>query len=151
SAKDYAIYDYLQFGGAVVNCPELGALVAELGPHPGAPLGPLVLRALQLINDRFTYEKGVTTATSPITEILQHRRGVCQDFTHLMIGLARAMGIPARYVSGFLHPDQQRFRGYAQTHAWCELFFPSAGWIGVDPTNNSVINAHFVKVAVGRD
>src|SRR5882724_1639744 len=148
---DYTVWDYLRYGGAVVDCPELRKLTEELGPKPGMKLGPLVLRTLKLINDRFTYQKGVTTAASPITEILSQGSGVCQDFTHLMIGLARAMGIPARYVSGFLHPDMERYRGYAQTHAWCELYFPSTGWVGVDPTNNSVVNAHFVKVAVGRD
>ncbi|HMB95032.1 MAG TPA: transglutaminase family protein, partial [Tepidisphaeraceae bacterium] len=90
-------------------------------------------------------------AASPITEILQHGRGVCQDFTHLMIALARALGIPARYVSGFVHRDGERTRGYAQTHAWCELFIPSAGWIGFDPTNNCLIGQNFVKIAIGRD
>jgi transglutaminase-like putative cysteine protease len=77
--------------------------------------------------------------------------GVCQDFAHLMVGLARALKIPARYVSGFIHPDADRFRGFTQTHAWCELLFPSAGWIGFDPTNRCVIGGNFVKVGVGRD
>jgi transglutaminase-like putative cysteine protease len=61
------------------------------------------------------------------------------------------MKIPARYVSGLVHPDAQRFRGYTQTHAWCELLFPSAGWIGFDPTNQCIVGANFVKVALGRD
>jgi transglutaminase-like putative cysteine protease len=59
--------------------------------------------------------------------------------------------IPARYVSGLVHPDAERFRGYTQTHAWAELLFPSTGWIGVDPTNKCVVGPNFVKVAVGRD
>ena len=63
------------------------------------------MRMLELINNKFAYRKGITTAASPITEMLEHGQGVCQDFTHLMIGLARALGIPARYVSGLLHPE----------------------------------------------
>lgn len=148
---DYSYYDYLQFGGPICDCPELRQLVASMQRRDNASLGKRCLQMMDMIGGQFTYEKGVTTAASPITEILNHRRGVCQDFTHLMIGLARAMGIPARYVSGFIHRDNESIRGYAQSHAWCELFLPSAGWIGFDPTNNCLIGRNFVKVAVGRD
>jgi transglutaminase-like putative cysteine protease len=65
--------------------------------------------------------------------------------------MARALGIPARYVSGLIHPGNEAFRGFTQTHAWCELLFPSAGWVGFDPTNNCIVGSNFVKVAVGRD
>ena len=106
---------------------------------------------MHLIADRFEYKKGITNAASPITEILRSGSGVCQDFTHLMIGLARVLRIPARYVSGLVHPDAERFRGFSQTHAWCELLFPSAGWIGFDPTNNCIVAGNFIKVAYGRD
>jgi transglutaminase-like putative cysteine protease len=148
---DYTLYDYLAFGGPIVDSPALRSVVDVLSPRAGMSLGELALRILHLINERFTYEKGITTSASPITDILDHGKGVCQDFTHLMIGLARAMKIPARYVSGLVHPDAQRFRGYTQTHAWCELLFPSAGWIGFDPTNQCIVGANFVKVALGRD
>jgi transglutaminase-like putative cysteine protease len=76
---------------------------------------------------------------------------VCQDFTHLLIGLARVLGIPARYVSGFVHRENDAIRGHAQTHAWCEMFFPSKGWIGFDPTNNCLVGRPFIKIAHGRD
>jgi transglutaminase-like putative cysteine protease len=148
---DYSVYDYLQFGGPVVDSPELRDLAQALSPEPNASLGELALRMLYLIDDKFTYKKGVTTSASPITDVLKTGAGVCQDFTHLMIGLARALSIPARYVSGFVHPDAQRYRGYTQTHAWCELLFPSAGWISFDPTNRCVAGGNFVKVAIGRD
>jgi len=151
SDGDHAHYDYLTFGGPVVDSPGLRTIVEVLGPQDGMSLGELALRVLHLIADRFTYEKGITTSASPITELLDHGKGVCQDFTHLMIGLARAMKIPARYVSGLVHPDAERFRGYTQTHAWCELLFPSSGWIGFDPTNQCVVGPNFVKVATGRD
>ena len=150
-AYDYTAYDYLQFGGPVVDSPQLRDLAVALGAQPGARLGDLGQRMLRLINERFTYRKGITTAASPITEMLEHGSGVCQDFTHLMIGLGRALHIPARYVSGLLHPDAEKYKGFTQTHAWVELLFPSAGWVGFDPANNCVVGENFIKVAVGRD
>ena len=147
---DYSVYDYLQFGGPIVDAPLLRKLAGELEPVPGTRVGELAMRMLDLIGQRFTYQKGVTTAASPITDILEKNSGVCQDFTHLMIGLGRAMGIPSRYVSGLVHPDAEKYRGATETHAWCEMLFPSVGWIGFDPANTCVIGENFVKVAVGR-
>jgi transglutaminase-like putative cysteine protease len=145
------MYDYVHFGGPVVESPELTQLVELVAPRAGLPLGEIALRMLYLIDDKFKYKKGITTSASPITELLKSGAGVCQDFTHLMIAMARSMKIPARYVSGLVHPDTKRVRGYTQTHAWCELLFPSAGWIGFDPANRCVVGGNFVKVAVGRD
>ena len=68
-----------------------------------------------------------------------------------MIGLARALKHPRPLRQRLVHPDAERFRGFTQTHAWCELLFPSAGWIGFDPTNNCIVGGNFVKVAFGRD
>lgn len=148
---DYTTFDYMNFGGPVEDCGQLHELVSHLRAEPGVRLGDLAMRMLRLIDERFTYEKGVTTAASPITEIFELGRGVCQDFTHLMIGMARALRIPARYVSGFIHRDGERFRGVLQTHAWCELYFPSVGWVGFDPANQCIVGQYFVKVAIGRD
>jgi transglutaminase-like putative cysteine protease len=147
---DYTMFDFLTFDGPVVDAPALRKLVELVGPKPGESVGELALRMLHLLADKFAFEKGITDAASPITDILEHGRGVCQDFSHLMIGLARAMGIPARYVSGMIHPDRERFRGFTQTHAWCELLFPSAGWVGFDPANNCIVGGNFVKTAIGR-
>jgi len=151
SPELYSMYDYFQFGGPVCDCPLLQRLAGELQPTQGEPLGSIAQRMIQLIDAKFMYEQGVTSSASPTTEILSHGRGVCQDFTHLMMGLARAIGVPARYVSGYLHPEAQKYRGYTQSHAWCELYFPSAGWIGFDATNKCTAGDHFVKVAYGRD
>ena len=150
-ALDYANYDYLQFGGPIVDSPKLQEIVSILDARPGDSLGEIGLRMLYLVSERFTYQKGITNAASPISEILDHGSGVCQDFAHLMIGMARSLKIPARYVSGLIHPDAEKYRGFSQTHAWCELLFPSAGWIGFDPANNCIVGGNFVKVAVGRD
>lgn len=153
-SDDYSVYDYLHFGGPIVDCPRLRELATSLALQKGMPIGQVIGRILVAVNKNFIYEKGITTAASPITEILEHGRGVCQDFTHLMIGVARACRIPARYVSGFLHasdPEEEKaFRGYTQTHAWCELLLPSLGWVGFDPTNNCIAGENFVKLAVGR-
>jgi transglutaminase-like putative cysteine protease len=147
----YALYDFLQFGGPVDDSPALRQLVASIEPREGMRLSDLGQRMLDTINQKFTYRQGVTTAASPLHETLEHGWGVCQDFTHLMIGMARVLGIPARYVSGFLHPEADLFRGYTQTHAWVELYFPSTGWAGFDPANRCNISENFVKVAYGRD
>lgn len=147
---DYTAYDFLQFGGPIVDSPLLRDLVEIVQPRPGASLGELALRTLHLLAEKFTYQKGVTTAASPITDILERGSGVCQDFTHLMIGMGRALRVPSRYVSGLIHPDAERYRGFTQTHAWCEWLFPSAGWIGFDAANNCIVGGNFVKVAIGR-
>lgn len=148
---DYTLYDYFRFGGPIVDCSELRALVDDLSIRPGTPLGEVAIRTLGYINERFLYEKGSTTASSPITEVLTHGKGVCQDFTHLFIGVGRALGIPARYVSGLIHPEDATMRGATQTHAWCEWLFPSVGWVALDPTNRQQADNHFVTVGYGRD
>jgi transglutaminase-like putative cysteine protease len=150
-APDYDTWDFMNFSGPVVDSPALRKLADEIKPQNGEPLGAVVQRILDLISTRFTYQQGITTAASPITETLEHGAGVCQDFTHLMIGLARALNIPARYVSGLVHPDRERYKGASQTHAWCELLFPSTGWVGFDPTNHCPVTQNFVEVGVGRD
>jgi transglutaminase-like putative cysteine protease len=150
-AYDYDAWDFLNFSGPVHDSPALREMATQIAPKEGEPMGQVAQRMLDLINGCCSYKQGVTTAASPISEILEHRSGVCQDFTHLMIGLSRALGVPARYVSGLVHPDRERYRGFTQTHAWCELLFPSTGWVGFDPTNHCTVTQNFVKVAVGRD
>jgi transglutaminase-like putative cysteine protease len=151
AATDYKTYDFCHFHGPVVDSPALRQLVEQVKARKGEPLGALALRLFDLIHERFTFKKGVTKATSPITDILERGAGVCQDFTQLMIGAARSLGIPARYISGLVHPDASRFVGATETHAWCELLFPSVGWIGFDPANHRLVGANYVKVAIGRD
>src|SRR6184192_2291304 len=86
AAEHYSMYDFVQFGGPVVDSPLLRNAVQQLDPREGMPLGELAQRMLDLIEQKYLYKKGVTNAASPITEMLQHGSGVCQDFTHLMIG-----------------------------------------------------------------
>ena len=107
----------------------------------------------KIIYESFAYETGVTEADSPIDDALRERRGVCQDFSHIMIALCRAWGIPARYVSGYLFTDRDSGdrSDPDATHAWVEVFLPSLRWVGFDPTNNVMAGERHVAAAVGRD
>ena len=151
SREEQAFHDFLGFSNTVNDSGALRELVMSLHITEGTPLATVAQKMLAVIDEKFTYEKGVTTATTPVSDVLEHARGVCQDFTHLMIAMARCLGIPACYVSGVIHSDNGHLRGGAQTHAWCELFFPSCGWVGFDPTNKCPVNGQFVTVALGRD
>ncbi|HET6972120.1 MAG TPA: transglutaminase family protein, partial [Phenylobacterium sp.] len=107
----------------------------------------------KLIYDSFGYEAGVTRADSPIDDVLKAKKGVCQDFAHLMIAICRSWGLPARYVSGYLFTDRKHGdrSDPDATHAWVEVFLPSLRWIGLDPTNNSEAGERHIICAVGRD
>jgi transglutaminase-like putative cysteine protease len=116
-----------------------------------------VLSALKHLNETiynsFEYQTGVTEVHSPIDDALNAGRGVCQDFAHVMIAIARSWGVPTRYVSGYLHhrTKGQDRSGDDATHAWIEAYLPSMGWIGFDPTNNILAGERHIRVAVGRD
>ena len=101
----------------------------------------------------FTYEPGSTAVDSPIERVLETGRGVCQDYTHVMIAIARSWGIPSRYVSGYLHFEgasgEQSMVG--ASHSWAEFLLPDLGWVGIDPTNDTLADHRHVRVAVGRD
>lgn len=110
-----------------------------------------VLRDLNAdIYKAFEYSPKTTRVDSPIDEALSLRKGVCQDLAHIMITLVRHLQIPCRYVSGYLYRGEGRSTGEA-THAWVEAFLPNTGWVGFDPTNNTLTDERHVCVAVGRD
>ena len=96
------------------------------------------------------YAPGETTVDSPIERILESGRGVCQDYAHVMTAVLRGWGIPCRYISGYLGPDAAGVAD-GESHAWVEAWFPGAGWIGFDPTNDAEGDERHVRVAVGRD
>jgi transglutaminase-like putative cysteine protease len=103
--------------------------------------------------DELAYEPRTTHVDSPIDEALAARAGVCQDFTHIMIALVRGLGIPCRYVSGYIAADSDHHDRSAAnaTHAWVEARLPTLGWVGFDPTNNTLAQERHIAVAVGRD
>lgn len=96
------------------------------------------------------YTPNVTGVDTVLTEIIEHRQGVCQDFTHLFCAIARFHGIPSRYVSGYLHQGHGHF-GDSKMHAWAESFIPDLGWMGFDVTNNIIASEDHIKVAHGKD
>ena len=145
----YPLLDFLELGGPVRDGADLRAFAAEAAIAPGATLGEQVAALGWLIGERFEYRKNITRYDSTTDDFLRLRAGVCQDFTHLMLGLLRVRRIPCRYVSGYLHvqPDSA---AAAQSHAWIEFHSPSAGWIPFDPTHNRELDEHYVVVAHGR-
>lgn len=122
---------------------------------PGRPLLDAVLDLTRRIYEGFIFDATATTTTTPIAEVLEFRRGVCQDFAHLQIGCLRSLGLAARYVSGYLQtsppPGQRRLIGADASHAWLSVYCPPHGWIDVDPTNNMIPHEKHIVLAWGRD
>lgn len=122
---------------------------------PGRPLVDAVASLSAQINADFTYEPGATSVTTPLAEVFGQRRGVCQDFAHLGIACLRSIGLPARYVSGYLEtdppPGRPKLNGVDGSHAWLSVLVPETGWIDVDPTNDQFVNSRYVVTAYGRD
>jgi len=102
--------------------------------------------------ESIAYKPQTTRVDSPIDEALANRAGVCQDFSHILLSLLREIGIPCRYVSGYLAHQQGVDRSAEDaTHAWVEALLPRLGWVGFDPTNNIIAGDHHIRVAIGRD
>lgn len=122
---------------------------------PGRPVGQALRGLLGQIHSDFTYEPGATTVSTPLDEVLEHRSGVCQDFAHLMTGCLRAVGLPTRYVSGYLltspPPGRPRLVGADASHAWVSVLVPGGRWIDLDPTNDTAADHRYVVAARGRD
>ena len=99
----------------------------------------------------FKYESKSTSVNTRMIECMRDRRGVCQDFAHVMIAICRTQGIPARYVSGYFYNDQRGPDEVEASHAWVEIFLPYFGWKGFDPTHDRESDERYIKLAVGRD
>jgi transglutaminase-like putative cysteine protease len=131
----------------------LGPTFAAYGAPSFSPGRPILDAANDLsrrIFEEFKYDKRATTISTPIDEVLESRHGVCQDFAHLMIACLRSLGLPARYVSGYLRSDAHLTGGEA-SHAWLSVWCPVLGWQGFDPTNNTMPGGRHVTLAWGRD
>jgi transglutaminase-like putative cysteine protease len=117
---------------------------------PGRPLLSALEDLTRRIHDEFAYQPQSTSIDTPLLEVLRNRRGVCQDFAHVMIGCLRSLGLAARYVSGYIRSDS-RFQGAAASHAWVQVFDPANGWLSFDPTNNMMPSDSHITLAWGRD
>jgi transglutaminase-like putative cysteine protease len=132
------------------SLPELLGKAALDQSHTQTPL-EAARRLTSYVYDQFKYIKGVTSVESTLDEIWKLKAGVCQDFAHILLMLLRQILIPARYVSGYICPKENGMRGEGATHAWIEAYIPSNGWVGFDPTNNSLVTDQHVRLAVGRN
>jgi len=165
-----AHHDYCRFDGPVEKVPELWELAHDAGlknygARQAQPMGTMrqeqgilsdAFAGVQLLNtiihEKFEYAPESTDVDTKISHVFATGRGVCQDFAHIFIGVCRAVGLPARYVSGYLVTSHSRgAEGAVASHAWAEVLLPEVGWCAFDPTNNLLVNNYYIKVAVGRD
>jgi transglutaminase-like putative cysteine protease len=105
----------------------------------------------EYVYNNFTYQKGITNVETKTEDVLKLKAGVCQDFAHILIIFLRMFEIPSRYVSGYICPKDKEMRGEGATHAWVEAYIPNYGWLGLDPTNNCIVNDQHVRLATGRN
>jgi transglutaminase-like putative cysteine protease len=147
-------YDFLFDSPKVVVSPAVAAYAAESFPS-GRPLGEALAELKSRIHGDFAYKPGATSVRTTLSELLESRKGVCQDFAHLAVGCLRSVGLAARYVSGYLEtippPGQERLVGSDVSHAWASVFVPDGGWVDIDPTNDRFVSDRYVTNAYGRD
>jgi transglutaminase-like putative cysteine protease len=153
SSASGEMWEYLAPSTFTRPGPLLDAVRRELRLERGNDPLVLLRRLMADIYSRFEYRPRSTRVDSPIDEALEARRGVCQDFAHIFIALTRPLGIPTRYVSGYLFRETAHQEQPADdaTHAWVEAWVPDLGWVGFDPANNLIAEQHHIRVAIGRD
>ncbi len=143
------------FDSPYVVADEKLAAYARKSLTPGRPLLEGVKDMMARIHKEFRYDPEATDLSTGLGEVLENRRGVCQDFAHLMIGMLRSLGLAARYVSGYLlttpPPGQPRLVGADASHAWLSVFCPPYGWVDFDPTNDQIPSDRHITMAWGRD
>lgn len=150
---DLALHDMLLPSHFARPSARLGQFMAAAGITRHADPLTTACALNQAVYGAFTYRPNVTTVDSPIEVALDAGVGVCQDFAHIMIAAARSLGIPARYISGYLYhrADLHDRSDDDATHAWVECWLPGLGWVGFDPTNNLLCSSRHIRVAIGRD
>ena len=123
--------------------------------EPGRPILAAAVALMAKIHGEFKFDAAATNVTTPVMKFFEQKRGVCQDFTHLMISCLRSTGLAARYVSGYLltrpAPGKPRHVGTDVSHAWVALFVPGNGWVDLDPTNNVMPSLEHITLGWGRD
>jgi transglutaminase-like putative cysteine protease len=143
------------FPSPMVDVPPASRDYALQSFTPGRAIGEAVTDLMHRVFHDFAYKAGSTTVSTRVGELLERRTGVCQDFTHVMVSALRSLGLPGRYVSGYLAtrppPGKARVFGADASHAWVGCWVPRAGWLYLDPTNDKVIDESHATVAYGRD
>jgi transglutaminase-like putative cysteine protease len=154
---DPSLLDAAQFLFESPHVEYLPELAAYASPtfRPERDLLECARELAQRIHADFKFDPSATSVSTPLREVLDKRRGVCQDFAHLMIGCLRTLGLAARYVSGYIltrpPPGRPRLIGADASHAWVSVYCPPLGWVDVDPTNDCLVNDEHVTLAWGRD
>lgn len=152
-AHAFAVYDF-QIGSALAPLShDLWRAAIDCRPDGVSDLWGDAMAISDWLYATFEYVPGSTHADTTAAEALAQRQGVCQDYAHVMLALCRCLKIPARYVSGYFFNDQfdPSLGGTEASHAWVEVFLPTQGWRGIDPTHGRAVDERYVSVAVGRD
>lgn len=149
--------DFLMQSVHVPSDVNTSALIAELNLAPSEHQGVLALahKLTHHIYTHYDYDPGYSSVATPLADVIKDRRGVCQDFAHVAIAVCRGLGIPARYVSGYLEtlppPGTEKLRGADASHAWFSVWLGEHGWFDFDPTNNKRPDEQYITTAWGRD
>lgn len=150
SLKNYTAYmDFLKPETFTSN-EEVRNILSEIVDEEKTPLqNGLILS--EYVYNNFNYQKGITSVETKIDDVWKLKGGVCQDFAHALLIFLRMFEIPSRYVSGYICPKDKEMRGEGATHAWVEAYITNYGWLGLDPTNNCIVNDQHVRLATGRN
>jgi len=145
AAQESRVFEFLQESRFVELSPEVWRLALD-ATRGVADTWQAALALMRFVHAQFRYEPSSTTVHTHMRDVLRDKRGVCQDFAHVMLGLCRVLKIPALYVSGYLATETA-----SATHAWVEVLIPGVGWRALDPTHNRPVDEAYIKIAVGRD
>lgn len=147
--SQYVFETPMTFGGAEVEAYALASF------QPGRPVMEASRDLMRRIYTDFEFTPGFTTVSTPLSEVMRERKGVCQDFAHLAIACVRSVGLPARYVSGYIEtispPGVEKLAGVDASHAWFSIYIPDIGWTDFDPTNNVLPGDQHITIGWGRD
>ena len=155
ATRSVEVADFLSRSCRVDAPQALLAGYAQPSFRGGTPVAIGCFDLMRRIHEDFAFDPQATTVSTPVAEVFSNRRGVCQDFAHLMIGMLRSLGLPARYVSGYIRtepPGYGAWRGAEASHAWVQAWCgQDVGWLDLDPTNAVTIGGDHVTLAWGRD
>jgi transglutaminase-like putative cysteine protease len=143
---------YLQSSNFIDIRPEIWRMAVDV-QGSSKDVFQTAYQVMEHIYLNFEYSVSTTSVGTHANEVLEKKKGVCQDFAHAAIALCRCLGIPARYVSGYFYDPtrDQSMRGSGASHAWIEVLVNGSGWFGLDPTNNRVVDDNYVIIGSGRD
>lgn len=148
------VRQYVPETGMTVITPDIKAYALQ-SFTPGRPLFDATHDLMKRIFKDFEFKAGLTTVSTPVQETLKLRKGVCQDFAHLAITCMRSLGLPARYISGYIEtikkPGKEKLIGADASHAWFSVYIPTVGWVDFDPTNNQIPSSQHITIGWGRD